>query len=213
MSDRWPEASDAERKEIYQQHLRYQQGLCWTLAHHQRVPTNIRAEAAKWGLSRDEFMQNGGWSPQLYVREARRMIGAAVMNEQHCRGIQRVDDSVGMAAYTMDSHNVQRIVGVDGFVQNEGDVQVGGFPPFAISYRSIVPKREQCTNLVVPVCLSASHIAYGSIRMEPVFMVLGQSAADAVHLAMKNQQAIQDVHYEELKTLLDSQGQVLSYAK
>ena len=213
MSDRWPEANDAERKDLYQQHLRYQQGLCWTLANHQRVPTGIRAEAAKWGLSRDEFMQNGGWSPQLYVREARRMIGEAVMNEQHCRGIQRVNDSVGMAAYTMDSHNVQRIVGVDGFVQNEGDVQVGGFPPFAISYRSIVPKREQCTNLVVPVCLSASHIAYGSIRMEPVFMVLGQSAADAVHLAMKNQQAIQDVDYQELKTLLDSQGQVLSYVK
>jgi hypothetical protein len=212
MSDRWPEASDAERRDLYRLHLHYQQGLCWTLANHPRVPEKIRDQASRWGMSRDEFPIHGGWSPQLYVREARRMIGADVMTEHHCRGAKRVDDSVGMAAYTMDSHNVQRLVGLDGFVQNEGDVQVGGFAPYPISYRSLIPKSDECTNLVVPVCLSASHIAYGSIRMEPVFMVLGQSAADAIHIAIKNKQTVQDVPYDELKRLLLSHFQVLDYS-
>jgi hypothetical protein len=211
MSDSWPEASDAEREELYRQHLHYQQGLCWTLANHPRVPPSIRQEASRWGMSRDEFVENKGWSPQLYVREARRMVGAFVMTEHHCRGSEKISDSVGMAAYTMDSHNVQRIVNEKGHVMNEGDVQVGGFPPYPISYRSIVPKSNDCTNLIVPVCMSASHIAYGSIRMEPVFMVLGQSSACAVHVALQERLSVQDVPYATLEKLLSEQGQVLHF--
>ena len=139
----------------------------------------MRDEMLRWGYPKDEYKDNGNWSPQMYVREARRMIGAYVMSQANCEGREVVPDAVGMAAYTMDSHNCQRVViEKDGMkmVKNEGDVQVGGFPPYPISFRSLLPRQEQCNNLLVPVCLSASHIAYGSIRMEPVFMVIGQSA-------------------------------------
>jgi hypothetical protein len=210
MSDIWPEASYEDRRKSYDEHLRYQQGLCWTIANHPRVPEPIRHEAAQWGLTKDEFPQSGGWSPQLYVREARRMVGALVMTEHHCRGSQKVEDSIGMAAYTMDSHNVQRVIGPDGFAMNEGDVQVAGFPPYSISYRSLIPAKSECSNLIVPVCMSASHIAYGSIRMEPVFMVFGQSAASAIHVALDNNQALQEIEYAKLKALLDSQSQILA---
>ena len=179
----WAEASYAEREEIFRKHLKYQRGLMWTLANHPRVPDRIRQQIARWGVCKDEFAEFAGWPHQLYVREARRMVSSYVMTEHNCRGDREVTDAVGLAAYTMDSHNVQRYVGPDGTVVNEGDVQVGGFSPYAISYRSIVPKKAECENLLVPVCLSASHIAYGSIRMEPVFMVLGQSAATAACLS------------------------------
>src|SRR5262249_30355291 len=159
-------------------------GLMWTLANHPRVPEPVRRHFQTWGLARDEFPDTDNWPHQLYVREARRMVGEYVMIEQNCRGQRVAEDSVGLAAYTMDSHNVQRSVPRDGYVRNEGDGQVGGFPPYPIAYRALVPKAEQCSNLLVPVCLSASHISYGSIRMEPVFMVLGQSAATAAALAI-----------------------------
>jgi hypothetical protein len=209
LSDRWPEASYEARAAIYLEHLHYQQGLCWTMVHHPRVPTKLRQQAALWGLCKDEFQSDRGWSPQLYVREARRMVGRYRMTEANCRGKERVDDSVGMAAYTMDSHNVQRYVDSQGFVRNEGDVQVGGFPPYPISYRSLLPKAGQCENLLVPVALSATHIAYGSIRMEPVFMVLGQSVAAAIHLAEKNKSTIPELPYPILREELLSLGQVL----
>lgn len=209
LSDRWPEASYKERAAIYLEHLHYQQGLCWTMVHHPRVPQKLRQQAAQWGLCRDEFQSDRGWSPQLYVREARRMVGRYRMTEANCRGKERVEDSVGMAAYTMDSHNVQRYVDPQGIVRNEGDVQVGGFPPYPISYQSLLPKAGECENLLVPVALSATHIAYGSIRMEPVFMVLGQSAAAAIHLAEKNKRSIPELPYPILREELLSLGQVL----
>jgi hypothetical protein len=208
----WAQASYDQRQAIFQKHWDYQRGLVWSLANHPRVPEKLRREAARWGTSRDEFESTQGWSPQLYVREARRLVGAMVMNERHCRGQEVCDDSVGMAAYTMDSHNVQRVVGKDGYVQNEGDVQVGGFPPYPISYRSLIPKESQCTNLVVPVCLSASHIAYGSIRMEPVFMVLGQSSAEALHLALREGVGLPSIRYERLRERLLDGKQVLTLA-
>jgi len=209
LSDRWPEASYEQRATLYLEHLHYQQGLCWTMVHHPRVPQKLRRQAAQWGLCQDEFQSDRGWSPQLYVREARRMVGRYRMTEANCRGKERVEDSVGMAAYTMDSHNVQRYVDPQGIVRNEGDVQVGGFPPYPISYRCLLPKSGQCENLLVPVALSATHIAYGSIRMEPVFMVLGQSAAAAIHLAEKNKTKIPDLPYPILREELLSLGQVL----
>ena len=148
------------------------------------MPAKVRAEFNRLGLAKDEFVDNDNWPTQLYVREARRMIGAYVMTEHNCRGKKVADDSVGMGAYGMDSHNCQRYVTPDGHVQNEGDVQVHGFKPYPISYRAIMPKADECENLLVPVCLSSSHIAYGSIRMEPVFMILGQSAATAAAMAI-----------------------------
>jgi hypothetical protein len=160
-------------------------------------------------LAKDEFVENDNWPTQLYVREARRMIGPYVMTEHNCRGSTIIDDSVGMGAYGMDSHNCQRFVTPDGRVQNEGDVQVHGFDPYPISYRSIVPRSEECSNLLVPVCLSSSHIAYGSIRMEPVFMILGQSAATAAALAIDRGVAVQEVEYAELGARLLAQQQVL----
>ena len=205
----WPDADYAAREKIFNDHLNYQQGLMWTLANHPRVPDSIRAIVSNWGLAADEFTQSGNWPHQLYVREARRMISSYVMTEKNCRGEIFAEHSIGMAAYTMDSHNVQRYVDKNGYVKNEGDVQVGGFSPYPISYQSIVPNSAECANLLVPVCLSASHIAYGSIRMEPVFMVLGQSAAIAGCLAIDQNKAVQYVDYASLQKALLTTGQIL----
>ncbi|MCA9137615.1 MAG: FAD-dependent oxidoreductase [Planctomycetales bacterium] len=206
----YPEAGYDERIRIIDQHRLYQQGLMWTLANHPRVPEHIRKEVSRWGMCKDEFVEGDGWQDQLYIREARRMVGQFVMTQHHCQG-QSVDDPIGLAAYTMDSHNQQRYVDGQGHVRNEGDVQVGGFSPYGISYRSIVPKQQEVSNLLVPVCLSASHIAFGSIRMEPVFMVLGQSAATAASLAIDNGTSVQDVAYDQLASRLSADGQVLEY--
>jgi len=204
----YPEASYERREAIYQAHVRWQQGLMWTLANDPGVPARIREPMSKWGLCNDEFPESGGWPHALYVRESRRMISDYVMTEHDCRGDRVPEDPVGMAAYGMDSHNVRRIV-VDGRVVNEGDVQAGGFLPYPISYRAIVPRATECANLLVPYCLSASHIGFGSIRMEPVFMVLGQSAAIAASLAIREGQAVQKVPYPLLRKELLSAGQIL----
>lgn len=208
----YPEADHATRKAIVQRHLVYQQGLMWTLANHPRVPEHVRAEVSKWGPCKDEFEDGDGWQEQLYIREARRLVGAAVMTQHHCQGREIAEDPIGMAAYTMDSHNVQRYVDQNLETRNEGDVQVGEFPPFPVGYGAIIPKSGECGNLLVPVCLSASHIAFGSIRMEPVFMVLGQSAATAAVHAIDEQSAVQNLDYSKLRERLVADGQVLSYS-
>jgi hypothetical protein len=177
-----------------------------------RVPAKAREATARWGLAKDEFVKTGGWPHQLYIREARRMISDYVMTEHNCRWTKIAEDSVGLGAYNMDSHNVQRYV-KDGQARNEGDIQVAVAAPYPVSYRSIVPKASECTNLFVPVCLSASHIAYGSIRMEPVFMVLGQSAATAASLAVDGNMPAQEVKYATLKERLLADGQVLEWNK
>ncbi|WP_256975502.1 FAD-dependent oxidoreductase [Paenibacillus sp. MY03] len=205
----YPEADYKKRAIIAREHENYQKGLVWTLQNHPRVPKEIRDYYKEWGLPLDEFEENGYWTPQLYIRESRRMIGETVMNENHIFLRSPVHDSVGMGSYNMDSHHVQRHVGQDGFVVNEGDVQIGLPSPYPISYRSIVPKESECANLFVPVCLSSSHIAYGSIRMEPVFMVLGQSAATAAAMAIEADIGVQQVNYEELRERLLSDGQKL----
>lgn len=207
----YPDADYRTREAIVEDHRLYQQGLLWTLANHPRVPEAIRAQAAQWGLARDEFQGTGHWPHQLYVREARRMVSDYVMTELNCRGKRLAPDSVGLAAYGMDSHNVQRYVDSEGSARNEGDVQVGGFPPYPIAYDSIVPSSTECGNLLVPVCLSASHIAFGSIRMEPVFMVLSESAATAACLAIDRDTTVQAVDYAELRERLLAQGQVLEW--
>ncbi len=205
----YPEGDYATRERIVKRHEVYQKGYMWTLQNHPRVPGNIREYYRQWGLPKDEFAGNGHWPPQLYIREARRMVSDVVMTEHHVVGRALAADSVGMGAYGMDSHNVQRYVTAAGFVRNEGNVQVGGFQPYPISYRSIVPARGQAANLAVPVCLSASHIAYGSIRMEPVFMVLGQSAATAAVLALQANTGLLDVPYAKLRERLLADKQIL----
>ena len=204
----YPEADYATRAKIWQAHEDWQKGLMWTYAYHPRIPEKIRTAFQKFALSKDEFKDNGNWPRQLYVREARRMISDYVMSEKNCRRKEVIEDSVGMGAYNMDSHHVQRYVDNSGHVRNEGDVEVGS-KPYPVSYRSIRPKASECTNLLVPVCLSASHIAYGSIRMEPVFMALGQSAATAAGLAIEGKTSVQAIDYGALKERLLASAQVL----
>lgn len=207
----YPEASYERRQEILKEHINYQMGLLWFVANDPRVPEDIRTQMATWGLAKDEFTDNGNWPHQIYVREARRMIGEYVTTENDVLLKREVPQPVGMGSYAMDSHNVQRYVTPEGFVQNEGDIGVHAPAPYSISYGSIVPKKEECTNLLVPVCVSSSHIAYGSIRMEPVFMILGQSATAAACIAIDKKIAVQDVDYNELKTVLKARKQVLTW--
>jgi hypothetical protein len=197
----YPEGDEASRKQLIEMHKTYTQGFFYFLGHDGRVPQNIRKLMLQWGYPKDEYVDNNHWTPQLYVREARRMIGAYVMTQANCQGKTTIDDGIAMAAYTMDSHNAERIV-VNGMVKNEGDVQVGGFGPYPVSYRAITPLKTECTNLLVPVCLSASHIAYGSIRMEPVFMVLSQSAAQAAIYAIDHKTTVQEVNVKVVKRKL-----------
>jgi len=210
MSYDYPDGDYATRGRIWNEHLNYTQGLIHFLGTSERVPTHIRDEMRLWGLCKDEFQDTGGWPHQMYVREARRMVGPHVVTESDCEHKKVAEDSVGMGAYNMDSHNCQRIV-TEGVIRNEGDVQVGPKAPYPISYRALVPKRGECANLLVPVCFSSSHIAYGSARMEPVFMVLGQSAGLAACQVIDHRAAVQDVDYPALRQKLLTAGQVLEY--
>ena len=224
----WPEASYARRAEIFKAHLDYQCGLMWTLANHPRIPKEVRDVVSKWGTCKDEFKDGpgDGWQSQLYVREARRMVGEYVMTEHECRGDRKAPRPVAMGAYQMDSHHVRRVVTSKGNVKNEGDVedgrrysawgpdaakrkQGGRIKPYGIDYGAICPKKAECGNLLVPVCLSASHMAFGSIRMEPVFFALGQAAGTAASMAAAGDAAVQDVPYEELRARLEADGQVV----
>lgn len=209
MSDDYPDAPYARRRAILREHETYEKGFFYYLANDPGVPPKIRAEANRWGLARDEFLDNGHWPHQIYVREARRMVSDFVMTERHLRGLDPTPEPVGMGSYNMDSHNLQRYVDGTGHARNEGDVQVSPGGPYPISYRALVPKKSECTNLLVPVCLASSHIAYGSIRMEPVFLILGQSAATAACLAVDGGKAVQDVEYPALRSRLLTDGQVL----
>lgn len=198
----YPEASYERRKEIIKEHEAYQKGLMYFIANDSGVPEKIRTDMQKWGLAKDEFTDNGNWPHQLYIREARRMVGEEIMTEHEVLGARPAKKSVGMGSYVLDSHNTQRYVKEDGYVQNEGDIGVTAKQPYKIGYGSIIPKKEECKNLLVPVCLSSSHIAFGSIRMEPVFMVLGQSAASAAVQAISDKKAVQDIDYSKLRQQL-----------
>tara|TARA_B100000242_G_C43049050_1_gene489933 strand:+ start:1249 stop:3375 length:2127 start_codon:yes stop_codon:yes gene_type:complete len=213
MNYNYPEGSYEQRKAIVSEHEQYQKGYFYFLCNDPRVPEDVRERMSRWGLAKDEFKDNGNWPNQIYVREARRMIGDFVMTELHLRGRKETLRSVGMGSYNMDSHNVQRYVAKDeqgrAYVLNEGDIQVNPGGPYKISYDSLIPKANECSNLIVPVCISSSHIAFGSIRMEPVFMILGQSAATAAVIAINEGKTVQSVPYEKLKMKLLEDGQVL----
>ncbi len=203
MNYEYPEGTYDQRAQIIRDHTEYTKGLLYFFGHDSRVPKELRDEMQRWGYPKDEYVNTGNWTPQLYVREARRMVGSYVMTQANCQGKEVVKDGIGFAAYTMDSHNTQRLV-VNGQVKNEGNVEVGGFGPYPIAYRSLVPKISECSNILVPVCLSATHIAYGSIRMEPVFMVLGQSSATAAVIAIDAKTDVQKVDIKKLQERLKS---------
>lgn len=202
----WSTLDHSEREALAEKHKNWQLGLIWTVQNHERVPEGIRKAYAPWGLPKDEFTDNGHWPYNLYVREARRMKSGFVMTEDHCKNKIPVEDPVGQGAYTLDSHNTQRFVH-DGMVMNEGDIQtyLSG-KPYGISYRSIVPKEEECENLLVPWALSSTHIAFGSIRMEPVFMILGQSSGTAACMAIDDGTSVQKVPYDKLRAKLTADG-------
>lgn len=197
----YPDGDYATRERIQKEHELYNKGLLYFIGHDPRIPDSVRRFMLNWGYPKDEYADNGHWSPQMYIREARRMRGAYVMTQANCERKEIVTDGIGMAAYGMDSHNTQRLV-INGMVKNEGDVEKGGAGPYPIAYRSLTPKENECKNLLVPVCLSASHIGYGSIRMEPVFMVLGQSAGIAAAFAVDARTTVQRVDVKKIQSLL-----------
>lgn len=209
MNYAYPDASYSFRQQIIEEHKTYQKGLMYFIATDPRIPRDVQDEFNTWGLAKDEFMDNDNWPHQLYVREARRMLGHSVMTEHEILGTNPVTDSIGMGSYTLDSHNIQRYITPEGYVQNEGDFGVHVPKPYSISYKSILPKESECVNLLVPVCLSSSHVAYGSIRMEPVFMILGESAATVAANAIDNRISVQKVNYNELRRQLLKQDQRL----
>ena len=215
MSYDYPDASYERRRAILKEHEQYQKGWLYFIANDRRVPKDVQEEFRKWGLAKDEFKDNGNWPHQIYVREARRMIGAYVMTENELLKKRPTPDSVGMGSYGIDSHNIQRYIigiGKDAYVQNEGDIGVATNGPYQIAYGSLVPKKGQADNLLVPVCVSSSHIAFGSIRMEPVFMILGQSAATAAVLAIDGKMSVQDVPYAKLRERMLQDKQILDYS-
>ena len=203
----WPDGCFERREQIFQAHVAYQKGHYWHVANADGIPDRYRNAYRTWGLPKDEFAETDHWPHQLYIREARRMVGRSVLTEHVCHGDHKIADAIGMGSYNMDSHNCSRFVKLDNgqpHVMNDGDVQAKAVP-YGISYGVITPKRGECMNLLVPVCLSASHIAYGSVRMEPVFMALGQSSAIAASMAIEDGMSVQDIHYEKLRaTLLDA---------
>jgi hypothetical protein len=205
----YPDGDYSKRAEILADHEIYQRGLMYVLANHLRVPEEIRREVGKWGLARDEFVDSSHWPPQIYVREARRMIGEYVTSELDCRRLRVCPDPAGQGSYNMDSHNVQRYVTERGVAQNEGNLEFGPGGPYLISYRSLVPRRRECSNLLVCCAVSSSHIAFGSVRMEPVFMILAQSAATAAVQALEEEQAVQGIDYPRLRERLLKEGQIL----
>jgi hypothetical protein len=206
----YPEASYAERARIWQAHYDYTAGLLYFLAHDPQVPKALQDEMNRWGLAKDEFTATANWPPQLYVREARRMIGEYVMTQKDVQTDVTKPDPIGMGSYGIDSHNIQRAVSREGFVMNEGDTQVPA-RPYQIPYRILTPKRAEAENLLVPVCVSASHIAYGTLRMEPQYMMMGQAAGVAAKLAIANHQAVQNIDAAELARALRGQGVVMEY--
>jgi len=208
----YPNASYSQRAAIWQEHVDYTKGLFYFLAHDSAVPYRLQTHIRRWGLCRDEYADNGHWPYQLYVREARRMIGEYVMTQRDIQTELTKPDVIGMGSYNSDSHNVQRFVTEDGMVQNEGNMEVP-VEPYQIPYRMIVPKRAEATNLLVPVCFSASHVAYSTLRMEPQYMIIGQAAGVAAKMAIDGGLPVQDIDVAVLSRKLNQQGAVFEYKK
>jgi hypothetical protein len=207
----YSEAGYEQRRQILRAHVGYMQGVLWTIMNHPRISETDRQKWLRYGLAKDEFTDNGHWPYQLYVREARRMCGVSVMTQHHVdrRDGYEVTDSIGLGSYSIDSHTIRRVV-IDGNIHGEGGFYFYRDQPYPISYGSIVPGHKDVQNLLVPVTLSATHVAFGSIRMEPTYMILGQSAGTAAALAAQTQCAVQDISYAQLSSQLRADAQVLA---
>ncbi|WP_155121485.1 FAD-dependent oxidoreductase [Bryobacter aggregatus] len=208
----YPEGNYAERDRIWEDHVRYVQGYYYFLANDPRVPKSLQQEVNTWGLPKDEYLDTRHWPHQLYVREARRMVGEYVMIQKDLQTDLSKPDVIGMGSYNSDSHNIQRIINTKGFVENEGDMQVG-VKPYQIPYRMLTPKRDEVTNLLVPVCFSASHVAYSSLRMEPQYMILGHAAGLAASIAIQNAQAVQKIDVAALQATLKKEAGVFQFVE
>jgi hypothetical protein len=206
----YPNGDYAKRAEIWQAHVDYTKGYFYFLAHDPRVPPSLQKETNEWGLAKDEFTDTENWPNQLYIREARRMIGVYVLTQKDLQTDLTKPVPVGMGSYNSDSHNIERIVNSEGFVENEGDMQVP-VKPYQIPYEILLPKPNEATNLLVPVCFSASHVAYSSARMEPQYMIMGQAAGVAAALALRSGKAVQDIDRAQLLQILQEQGAVTEY--
>jgi hypothetical protein len=206
----YPNASHERRKQIWEDHVNYTKGFFWFLAHDARVPKELQQEVNEWGLAKDEFQDTENWPHQLYIREARRMISDFVMTQKDLQTELTKPDPIGMGSYNSDSHNVQRVVNAEGNVENEGDMQVP-VKPYQIPYRVMAPKRAEATNVLVPVCFSASHVAYSSVRMEPQYMILGEAAGVAAAMSIRDNKAVQDIDTAQLTQRLIEQGAVMEY--
>ncbi|MBV9494111.1 MAG: FAD-dependent oxidoreductase, partial [Acidobacteria bacterium] len=206
----YPDSSYARRAQIWQAHVDYTKGFFYFLAHDPRVPKPLQDEVNHWGLAKDEFQDTDHWPNQLYIREARRMVGEFVMTQKDVQTELTKPDPIGMGSYNSDSHNVQRFANAEGNAENEGDVQVS-VTPYQIPYRVMLPKRSEATNVLVPVCFSSSHVAYSSERMEPQYMIIGQAAGVAIGQALRDGKAMQDVDTHALTARLRGQGAVMEY--
>ncbi len=207
----YPEADYDRREEILEEHHRFTKGLLYFIGHDPRVPEEIRSEMLRYGYPKDEYVKNNHWTPQVYIRESRRMIGEYVMTQQDIETNTTKEHSIGLGSYALDSHHVQRVVASEGELINEGNFTIRVDSPYEIPYEAILPRKEECSNLLVPVCVSSSHVAFGSIRMEPVFMVLGQAAATAACLALNEGSNIHSIDYSTLREQLTQDGQKLKF--
>ncbi|MEZ5402248.1 MAG: FAD-dependent oxidoreductase [Bryobacteraceae bacterium] len=206
----YPAGDYNTRARLWQDHIDYTAGLFWFLANDPRVPEPLRNEVGEWGLAADEFVDTNNWPHQLYVREARRMVGDFVMTQKDVQTDREKADAIGMGSYNSDSHNVFRFVQPDGSVQNEGNMEVP-VEPYQIPYRVLLPKKKQARNLLVPVCVSSSHVTYSTLRMEPVYMIMGEAAGLAAKMAIEAGEAVQDVDAAALRKKLEAAGAVMTY--
>lgn len=207
----YPDGDLATRQRILADHVDYTKGLLYFLGNDERVPARIRQQLQRWGYPKDEYTANGHWTPQLYIREARRMVGDYVMTQHDLQQRREKPDSVGMGSYNADSHHLQRIVNADGFVRNEGNPndRAMGHKAYEIPYRCLTPRRTDADNLFATFCVSATHMGFASLRMEPVFMILSESAGVAAVTAVKKNIAVQDVPIGPLQQQLVARGQRL----
>lgn len=206
----YPDGDFAAREKIWREHTDHIQGLLWFCQQDERLPRRFRDEASAWGLAKDEFVDNGNWPYQLYVREGRRMVGEYVLTQKDLQQETTKRDSIALGSFVIDCHIVRRMVGEDGNVLDEGSFIDAPVKPYAIPYRSLVPKKSECTNLLVPVCMSASHIAYCSIRMEPQYMMMGHAAGLGAALAIKSEKAVQEIDVAALQKLLVEQKAIIA---
>jgi len=206
----YPDGSYAQRAQIWQEHADYQQGLYYFLANDPRVPRSLQDEVRTWGLCRDEYTDTDHWPHQLYVREARRMVGGVVVTQKDLQTDRAKTDAIGMGSYNSDSHNVRRFVNERGFAENEGDMQVP-VQPYQIPYRVMLPRSAEAGNLLVPVCFSASHVAYSSLRMEPQYMIIGHAAGVAASLALRDKVRPHDIDVKQLQEILLKEAAVFEY--